>query len=284
MAFDYVRPKTVAEAVQVLQRSGDGARPLSGGQSLMPMVNLGLASPTVVVDLWGLPELSLIDVGAEQLEIGAAVTHARVLSSAAVAEHAPLLQAAARFIGSPRIRNRGTIGGSVSHGDPSAELPLACWTLGATYTVVGPSGPRTIKAEDFSLGHYQTALEDGEILTRISIPREEGGVAFHQHSRRAGDFGLASAAAFVQIEGGRLLRSRIVVAGARDRPQRLHELESTLEGATAAQVAELIPDRLPEVRTYDDAYVPAAYRERLLRALTRRAVADAVANHEGKQK
>lgn len=282
MGFDYVRPSTVAEAVRLLGEGGDAARPISGGQSLMPMVNLGLASPTLLVDLWGMPELSLITVHPDRLEIGAATTHARLLASEAVATHAPLLQSAAGHIGSPRIRNRGTIGGSLSHGDPVAELPLACWALGARYTVTGPQGSRTVPAEEFSQGHYTTALEEGEILTGITVPRETGGSAFLEHSRRAGDFALAAVAAFISVDGGHVRHCRIAVAGARDRPQRLHALESILSGAEVGRVTELIPTRLPEVEPHDDAYVPAAYRARLLRALTKRAVVAAISNHAGR--
>lgn len=277
MPTDYVRARNVDEALTHLANGGEASRVIAGGQSLVPMMNLNLASPSLVVDISAIDELKQISVQNGSLRVGAGVTHARLITSDDVAQHAPLLAAAARHIGSPRIRNFGTIGGSMAQADPAAELPLVGLVLDAGVDVIGPKGVRSIPVSEFSLGYYTTALEPGEIIQAISIEiNPDAGWGFHEYARRAGDFALVAVAAFVTTEGESVSSASIGVAGVASRPMRLTELEQQLIGAGTAAAPELASSAGELVDPVDDPYVSSDYRKRLTGVLAKRAVVDAI--------
>ena len=281
MPTDYIRAQNMSEALQHLSGGGDGARVISGGQSLVPMMNLNLANPTLVVDISGIAELKEITVLDGRLWLGAGVTHSSLISSSTAQQFAPLLVAAARHIGSPRIRNFGTIGGSLAHADPAAELPLACQVLEAEIDVVGPNGERSVPMSEFGLGYYTTALTPGEILRAVSVPITEGiGWGFHEYARRAGDFAIVAVAALVDIEGGSVRSAAVGAAGVSDKAIRFSSLEQDMLGLNADQAIELAAGVSSLVDPSDDEYVPSDYRKRLAGVLARRAVADAISKGE----
>lgn len=281
MPLRYVRPSRLTEAVGLLADADDDARPIAGGQSLIPMLNLGLAAPSLVVDVSGLDELKGVTFDDGALIIGAGVRHSELVTSDLVAAHAPMLAAAAAQIGSPRIRNVGTIGGSLAHADPAAELPLVCWVLDATVVVVGPGGEREVEAEEFSTGYYSTALDQSEVLVRIRVPNQAHlGWGFHEYARRVGDFALVASAASVSVVDGAIRVARVAVNGVADRPLRLSALETDLIGRRHDELPDIAALAESEVDPVDDPYVPASYRRRLTGALTHRALEDAVRRAE----
>lgn len=264
--FAYAKPATVDEALTLLAQHGDEARPLAGGQSLVPTLNMRLASPALLVDLNGIPELAGITRADGIVRIGAMTRHREVGESPVIRERLPLLAAAMPHIAHPAIRNRGTIGGSVALGDPATEWPACCLALGATVLVRGPGGDRRIAAEDFFLGLYATALEAGEILCAIEIPvpAPDAVWAFDELARRHGDYALAGLAATARRTGGGLADVRLAFFGVGDRPVLARAAATALEGgdvkaAQDALAAELDPP--------DDVAVRGATRRHLARVL-----------------
>lgn len=280
----YERARTVPEALTLLAEGGEDTRPISGGQSLVPMMNLGLAAPAFLVDVSGIPALRTIGVEGGHLVIGAAVTHAELTTDPLVAEHAPLLARAAAHIGSQRVRNRGTIGGSVAHGDAAAELPVSCHVLEAEYRVESLRRQEWRPARAFSQGHYQTDLNQGELVTAVRVPlRPRHGWGFHEYCRRTGDFALASAAAGVALDGDRIRSAAVAVTGAADRPLRLEEVERRLTGAAVAEAEQIMSGLAGELDVADDPYAKGADRARLIEAMAVRAVRDACADARREQ-
>lgn len=272
--FAYETPATLEECVALLERHGPDAKPLAGGQSLVPLMNLRLAAPTVLVDLARIPGLDRVEERDGQLAIGALTRHLAVAESALVRRRCPLLAQAASLVGYPAIRARGTIGGSLAHADPAAELALAAVTLGAQIDVVGPAGRRTLDAGDFFLGYFTTALAESEVLVEVRFPIAPGDRwAFEEFSRKSGDFAVAAAAASLTLDGDVVVHARIGVAGAADRPLRAREAEAALAGRSTADAdpaaigataaSEVLPD--DEARDADE-------RRRLVAVLVRRAL------------
>lgn len=228
-AFDYVRPKTVEEALAVKSLHPE-ARWLAGGQSLVPLMNMRLASPPVLVDLNGISSLEEIRMENGWLRIGALTRHSELITNATLRQHVPLLPLAARFIGHQAIRHRGTLGGSLAHADPSAELGLAMVALGGVMVVRGLTGDeRDIPADQFFMGPLMTVLEAGELLVAVKIPlmKQAADWRFDEVSRRHGDFALVSAAV------GKVGHSvRVAVGGVEGCPKRLREIEEWLNGTS----------------------------------------------------
>lgn len=276
--FDYVRPTSVEEAVRHLHEVGGDGKVLAGGQSLVPLMNFRLAAPTLLVDLNGVPELAYIRPDQDRISIGAMTRMRDVERDATVRATVPVLSEAASWVGHVQIRNRGTLGGSVAHADPAAEIPALALLLDATFTVVGPSGARTVAAADFFFGFLTTALAEDEVLTDVSfrIPETSTSWGFQEFAQRHGDFALAGAAVLVTPDdGGRNQRVSIVVFGGPDTPVRAVAAETSLIGkdlapATIQDAASLAGDVLA-----GDPRPDAAYRKRLTETMVSRALADA---------
>ena len=219
-AFAYARATSVVNALELLASHGDRAKVLSGGQSLMPAMNLRLISPELIVDIGELAELRGIAVMGDVIRIGALTRHVDLANSSEIAAHAPLLTEAIAHVAHPAIRNRGTIGGSLAHADPASELPACMVALNATIIVNGQSGERRIAAEEFFTGIYETALSPQELLTAVELPIARDGSAhfFCEFARRHGDYAIAGLAAQAIVEGGTLADLRLVFFAVGDRP------------------------------------------------------------------
>ncbi|MCY0897887.1 MAG: xanthine dehydrogenase family protein subunit M [Firmicutes bacterium] len=278
----YLRATTVDEAVTALARYGLDAKVLAGGQSLMPMLNMRLARPQVVVDINEIRDLMEIryDPNARQLVVGALVRHQQLLESSLVHAHQPLLSAAARYIGHWAIRNRGTIGGSVVHHDPSAEWPLVTACLGAEFHVQGPQGRRVIPAADFFVTYLTTAVQAGELLTAVVIPCLGPGESwgFQEYARRHGDFALAAAAVTVTLSDGVVTAARIAVGGVADRPVVLSEVTQHVVGQAPTaqlevQLGQWVYDAVNPLAESPD---EQAYKRDIAAVLVRRAFRQAI--------
>src|SRR5579872_5078525 len=219
-AFAYARATSVGNAIALLVEHGERAKVLSGGQSLMPAMNLRLLAPELLVDIGALDELRGVTVRDGLLSMGALTRHADLQKSPEIAVHAPLLVAAAAHIAHPAIRNRGTIGGSLAHADPASELPACMIALDATIVVYGPDGERRIPSEDFFTGIYETRLSAEELLIAVELPLARVNFAhfFDEFARRRGDFAIVGLAAQAVVEDGRLTDFRPVFFGISDRP------------------------------------------------------------------
>jgi carbon-monoxide dehydrogenase medium subunit len=251
--FDYHRPASLAEAFDLLARYGDDGRVLAGGQSLVPALSMRLATPRAVIDINRLPGLDAIRVTPAALVIGALVRHDALEQSPLVREHAPLLALAMPHVGHAAIRTRGTLGGSLALADPAAELPACVVALDATIGAEGRGGRREIAAADFFRGVYTTALEPGELVTEVVVPRTSAGwrSGFQEVARRHGDFALAGLAARARVEAGAMVEARLVFFGVGIAPVRARAAEAALLGRRAdagaidaarrALVAELDP-------------------------------------------
>jgi carbon-monoxide dehydrogenase medium subunit len=274
--FEYHRPTSLAETFDLLERYGDDGRLLAGGQSLVPALNMRLATPHAVIDINRLPGLAEIRLGPDGLVIGALARYEAVERSPAVARHAPLLAAAMRHVGHPAIRARGTIGGSLALADPAAELPACTVALGATLRVASRRGERRIGAGDFFRGVYTTALEPGEVLTALVVPPAEAGwrSAIDELARRQGDFALVGLAARARVETGVVRDARLVFFGVGGAPVRAHGAERALTGrqpdtaALTAAAGALDADLEPA----GDIHASPPVRRQLARVLLTRVV------------
>lgn len=280
--FDYHDPKTVAEAIALLSEHGEDAKLLAGGQSLIPVLNMRLARPQVLIDLNRVEGLAYIREEDGLLKIGAMTRHAEVERSPLVAARQPLLAEAMRHVGHVQIRNRGTIGGSLAHADPAAELPAVMVALEASLVATGPEGQRTIPAEEFFLMYFTTALQPDEILTEIQVPvlPPRSGIAFEELARRHGDFALAGVACLVTLaEDGAIADCRLGLTGVGMTPVRAREAEALLTGHQPAagrfrEVAEAVQALImPD----DDIHGSGEYRRQIAGVLAVRALERAAA-------
>ena len=277
--FAYECPSDVAEAVALLAAHGGDARPLAGGQSLVPLLNFRLARPAVLVDINRIEALSRFRVSDGVLCIGAMARQAAVEADPDVARGWPLLTESIGHIAHPQIRNRGTVGGSLAHNDPAAELPAVMLALDAGMTAQGPQGQRTIAARDFFAGTMETSLAPDELLTEIAVPAlpEGTGWGFQEAARRQGDFALVAVAILLRPTGSGQIDARVVVTGTGDGPVRMCSAEAVLaERGADGDACEAAGNAAAEAcEAADDPHAPAWYRQRLVAALTRRACRDA---------
>ena len=260
--FDYVAARTPEHALELLASKGEDAKPLAGGHSLLPMMKLRLAAPSVLIDIGRLSELAGIRADGDDLVIGATTCHADLAASDLARAEAPLLAHAAGQVGDPQIRHRGTIGGSLAHADPAADLPLAVLALGASIELTGPAGVRVVAADDFFTGFFETAVDPGELLTAIRVPRRPGvGWGYQKFVRRANDWAIVGVAAV----GG-----RIALANMGPTPLRARAAERALaDGASPAEAARLAAEG---THPGEDIHADPGYRQHLARVLTRRAL------------
>ena len=282
--FAYACPTDIAEAVALLATHGEDARPLAGGQSLVPLLNFRLARPAVLVDLNRIASLAQVTVADGTLRIGAMARQAQVEADPAVARGWPLLAEAIGHIAHPQIRNRGTIGGSLALNDPAAELPAAMLALDAEMTADGPGGARTIAARDFFVDTMTTALAEDELLTGIRVPALPAGTgwSFRETARRSGDFALVAVAVLLQPAGDGGTCARVVVTGTGRGPARVPAAEAILaeRGASGDACAAAGDAAAEAVEPADDPHAPAWYRRRLVAALTARAGLEALTRME----
>jgi len=283
--FEYLAPTTLGDAIGLLSRHGDEARPLAGGQSLVPMMAARLARPTVLVDLNRIAGISGIVVDRETVRIGAMTRQGAALASRELRAAAPLLAEALAQVGHPATRARGTIGGSLAHADPAAELPAVMVALEAMLTISGPSGERCLPAGSFFAGAFETALKSGELLSEVHMPVAAcEGQAFLEIARRKGDFAVISAAVRLGfVEDGRCSVARIVLGGVAGAPVRCRESEERLLGerpsaGLLAAVAERIPASSIDLHSH---HASRDYRRRAAPVLVRRALSLAVARVAG---
>jgi CO/xanthine dehydrogenase FAD-binding subunit len=281
-AFEYACPATLTEAVALLASHDGDAKALAGGQSLVPMLAFRVASPSLVVDLRKLPGLDQITITDAGVRLGALVRWRDILDDARLARAHPLLVAAVRHVAHYQIRNRGTVGGSVAHADPAAEMPGIAMTCDAEMAVTGKAGARVIPAEKFFIGALTTALATDEIITEIRLPAWPAGrrFGFEEFALRRGDFAIAAAAVFYdQDAAGRALNAHVGVIGVGDRPARLPAVEAVLNGARvdAAVIARAAAATSAAVEPQDDIHASAAYRRSLVGTMVERALATAAA-------
>lgn len=280
--FDYFAPTSVAEALDLLRDHGPDVKVLAGGQSLMPVLNFRLNRPAVIVDLNRIPELAYIRDEDTHLAIGALTRQRRIENSDAVALRSPLLAEATHFIGHLPVRSRGTIGGSLVNADPAAEDPAVATALDCTMVLQSHRGERRVEAGDFFLGMLETAVDEDELLVGIEVPAmpPAGGWSFQEISRRHGDFALAGVAAQITLDGDRVTDARLAACGVGPGPVRLGGAEEVLEreGISEKAIDDAAGMAASEgaVAPGSDVHASADYRRELLRAMTARAVRQAV--------
>jgi carbon-monoxide dehydrogenase medium subunit len=275
--FEYARPTSLAEAVALLAAHNGDAKPLAGGQSLVPMLAFRVAAPSLIVDLGKLKELRHITIANDGVALGAMARWRDILDDERLRAAHPLLVTAIAHVAHDQIRNRGTVGGSMAHADPAAELPCIAVTCEAGIAVVGKSGARVIAAVDFFHGPLMTALTPDEIITEIRLPAwpKERRCGFAEFARRHGDFALAGAALFYDRDsGGRASSAHVGVIGAADRPLRLAAVEDVLNGSTVDEtiIAAAAAAARAAVVPPDDIHASGAYRASLIGTMVERAL------------
>lgn len=282
--FAYTRPESVAEALTVLAEHGEDAKVLGGGQSLMPLLNMRLARPAVLVDIGRIEELAGIEVNGS-VTIGAATRQVDVERSRDIAAASPILPAALREVGHPAIRNRGTFGGSIAHADPAAELPTIFCALDGEAVIASSSGTRTVAAADFFQTFFTTSVRGDEILKAIRLPRLASNQrwAFLEVARRHGDFALVDVAVLLTLDGdgpdATCTRARVALGGVADTPVRAFASEAALEGARLSDQKTIDRAAREVAATLDpqeDIHASSEYRTEVAQSLVRQAVTSAM--------
>lgn len=274
VAFDYVRPGSVDEAVAALVAGGEEAKVMAGGQSLMPVLRLRLGAPSLIVDCSRIDEMIGIREEGDSIVIGAGTTHHAVMNDALVKRYVELLAQATATVADPQIRHRGTMGGSLAHADPAGDLPAVALALDATFTIAGPGGRRTVGASDFFVDYFTTAVGDDEVLVSVSFPKREGwGSHYEKFNRTAQAWSIVGVAAAVRMEGGRIAEARIGLTNVGPTPVRARSTEAALAGAAdSAAIAAASESAAEGTAPTTDIHADAAYRGHLTRVLTKRAV------------
>ncbi|AWK07661.1 carbon monoxide dehydrogenase [Streptomyces spongiicola] len=273
-AFDYRRPDSVDEAVAALAESGEEAKVLAGGQSLLAMLRLRLVFPELLVDVGAIDALRGIREEGDTLVVGAMTTHRDVMADPLVRRHAGLLAAATATVADPAVRNRGTLGGSLAHADPAADLPAVVLALDGELVAAGPAGLRTIPARDFFTDYLESALSSDELLVEVRIPKAgDWGFRYEKFHRAAQAWATVGVAALVRTDGGRIAEARIGLTNMGPTPLRAAATEAALAGAADAGEVERAAQAAAEgTRPASDLWGSSEYREHLARVLTRRAV------------
>jgi carbon-monoxide dehydrogenase medium subunit len=277
--FDYVAPSTVDEAVAALADGGEDAKVIAGGQSMMPVLRLRLAAPTVLVDLNRIDELRGVRDDGDALVIGAMTTYYGLLGNPLISKHALLLADATQTVADPQIRHRGTLGGNLAHADPAGDLAAPTLALDATLTVAGPSGRRSIPVADFFVDYFTTALEPDEILTEIRVPKHTDWAAHYEKLHRVAQaWSIVAVAATVEVDGGVIRQARIALTNMMSVPVRARGVEDALVGQAATEelIRAAAEHAAEGIDPLSDGNADADYRSHLAKVLTRRAVTTAV--------
>jgi aerobic carbon-monoxide dehydrogenase medium subunit len=284
-SFEYYAPRSIGEALSLLARLGGDSKLLAGGHSLLPMMKLRFAQPAHLIDLNRIPDLRGIREEGAELVIGAMTTEAELIGSAVIRNKVPLLAEGASSIADPQVRYKGTIGGDISHGDPGNDQPALMLALDAFFVLTGPKGQRTVKADGYFLGLYETQLGADEILTqiRIPIPAAGSGWSYQKLKRKTGDFATAATAVLLQMKGGKVARVAIALTNAGPTALRARAAEAALTGkpldeaslGEAARLAMSICNPTPDQRG------DVAYKTAMCGEMTRRALQAAAARAKG---
>jgi carbon-monoxide dehydrogenase medium subunit len=280
-AFDYERAESVDHAVQLLGEHGEEAKLLAGGHSLLPLMRLRLARPSVIVDIDRLSDLEYVREDGDQVEIGSLARMCDLAESAVLQEHHPLIAYGASVVGDPQVRHRATFGGSVAHGDPASDAPALLVASGATMVVRGPGGERTVPAADFFTGFFETVLAPDEVLTAIRLPKLAPGTgwSYQKFHRRAIDWAIVGVAAVVERSNGSISRASVALTNMGMTPIRAEGVESALAGADASSDAlAAAAEHAPEgTSPPSDTNASSEYRQELSKVLVRRALEEAIA-------
>ena len=275
-AFEYARPTSVDEALQAIAEGGDDVKVLAGGQSLIPVMRLRLAAPETVVDLSRVAELRGVRDDGDALVIGAMTTHHDVMTDPLVLQYAPLIAEATETVADRQVRARGTFGGALAHADPAGDLPAVALALDAEFVIAGLEGRRTVPAAEFFLDYLTTALEEGELLVEIRVPKLAGewGMRYEKFNRVAQAWSIVAVAAVVRRENGHIAEARIGLTNMGTTPLRASAVEAALAGAEASPetIAAAARSAAEGTSPTSDLNAQADYREHLAQVLTRRAV------------
>jgi CO/xanthine dehydrogenase FAD-binding subunit len=279
--FEYFAPDTLEEVLALLGEHGEDARPLAGGQSLVPMMAFRLARPSVVIDLNRLSGLSAVRADNGRVRVGAMLREKAAERSDVIAGSVPLLARALPLIGHEAIRSRGTVGGSISHSDPAGEIPAVAVATGAEMTAVSAArGERTLAAEDFFVTHFTTALEPDELLTEVTFPTATGGtgVAFEEMARRHGDFAIVGVGTTIHLTDGVIDGARVVLTGMADTPLRVTPAETVLVGAAPGKdcFEQAAREAVSDLDPPSDLHGTSAYRRHVAQVLIQRSLQHAV--------
>ncbi|MGE3285230.1 MAG: xanthine dehydrogenase family protein subunit M [Pseudonocardia sp.] len=273
--FDYVKPSSVEDAVAALVQGGDDAKILAGGQSLIPVLRLRLAAPSVLIDLGGIAELRGIREDGDRIAIGAMTSYYDIVRDDLVKEHVTLLAQSTETVADNQVRHRGTLGGSLAHADPAGDLGAVALALDAEMVIAGESGSRTVPAAEFFVDYFTTAIGEGEILTSIRFPRYTGwGSHYEKFNRTAQAWSMVAIAAAIRTEGGSIAEARVGLTNMGTTPLRATGVEQALVGQPAtAEAIRAAAERVTEgTAAPSDADAAADYREHLAKVLTGRAV------------
>jgi carbon-monoxide dehydrogenase medium subunit len=273
--FDYVKPASVAEAITALEQGGDDAKILGGGQSLIPVLRLRLAAPSVIIDLGGIAELRGIREDGDRIAIGAMTVYHDIVRDDLVKQHVNLLAQATETVADNQVRHRGTLGGSLAHADPAGDLGAVALALEAELVIAGSGGTRTVSAQEFFVDYFTTAIGEGEILTEIRFPKYTGwGSHYEKFNRTAQAWSMCAVAAAIKVDGGTISEARVGLTNMGTTPIRATGVEQALVGqAATADAVRAAAERATEgTAAPSDADAAADYREHLAKVLTGRAV------------
>ena len=281
IAFNYVRARDVPDALRLLAEHGADAKLLAGGHSLIPMMKLRLATPSALIDIATIPGLAGITRANGRFSVGALTTHAAVAASAELRVHAAVFEQAANALGDPQVRNRGTVGGACAHGDPSADYPAVMLALDATFTLTREGGTRDVRADDFFVGMFETALDPHEVLTSIAFA-DAPHSAYTKFHHPASGYAVVGAAVNLMLAGDRITSARVACSGTGDSAYRALGVEAALAGVSVSDNAALdaaCAGAAAGIDARGDNFASAEYRTALIDVFVRRAVAAAVQPH-----
>jgi len=275
-AFAYARPTTIDEALQAVASGGEDVKIMAGGQSLIPVMRLRLAAPETVVDLTRVSELRGVRDDGDAIVIGAMTTHSDVIADPLIGQYARLIAEATETVADRQVRHRGTFGGALAHADPAGDLPAVALALDAEFVIAGLGGRRTVPAAEFFVDYLTTALQEGELLVEIRIPKLQGtwGMHYEKFNRVAQAWSIVAVAAVVRREGGRIAEARVGLTNMGSTPLRARGVEAALVDveATADAIAAAAAHAAEGTSPSSDLNAQADYREHLATVLTRRAV------------